>query len=79
MILNAGYEPVRNDKWTVGLRYYSYAGLNYYLSNFNVVDQLGELYVKYQLDRLTINPFYTFDYTWLGRSPGPCSTASACV
>jgi tetratricopeptide (TPR) repeat protein len=69
LILNAGYEPVRNDQWTVGLRYYSYAGLNYYLSNFNVMDQLAELYVKYQINRLTINPFYTFDYTWLGGQP----------
>jgi tetratricopeptide (TPR) repeat protein len=69
LILSAGYEPVRTDKWTVGLRYYSYAGLNYYLDNFNVVDQLGELYVKYQINRLTINPFYTFDYTWLGGQP----------
>lgn len=69
LILNAGYEPVRTDQWTVGLRYYSYAGLNYNLSPFNVVDQFGELYVKYQVDRLTINPFYTFDYTWLGGQP----------
>jgi tetratricopeptide (TPR) repeat protein len=69
LILTAGYEPVRTDSWIVGARYYSYAGLNYYLSAFNVVDQLGELYVKYQLNRLTINPFYAFDYTWLGGQP----------
>jgi tetratricopeptide (TPR) repeat protein len=69
LILTAGYEPVRTEQWTVGLRYYSYAGLNYYLDNFNVTDQLGELYVKYQLNRLTINPFYTFDYTWVGGQP----------
>jgi tetratricopeptide (TPR) repeat protein len=69
LILTANYEPVRTDQWTAGIRYYSYAGLNYYLSNFNVVDQLGEIYVKYQLNRLTINPFYTFDYTWLGQQP----------
>ena len=69
LILTANYEPVRTDQWTAGIRYYSYAGLNYYLSNFNIVQQLGELYVKYQLNRLTINPFYTFDYTWLGQQP----------
>lgn len=69
LILNANYEPVRTDQWTAGIRYYSYAGLNYYLSAFNVVDQFGELYVKYRLDRLTINPFYSFDYTWVGGAP----------
>jgi hypothetical protein len=25
--------------------------------------------IKYQFNRLTINPFYTFDYTWLGGQP----------
>jgi tetratricopeptide (TPR) repeat protein len=69
LILTANYEPLRTDQWTAGIRYYSYAGLNYYLSNFNIVQQLGELYVKYQINRLTINPFYTFDYTWLGQQP----------
>ncbi len=69
LILNANYEPLRVDNWTAGIRYYSYAGLNYYLSAFNVVDQFGELYVKYQLNRLTINPFYSFDYTWVGGDP----------
>ena len=79
LILTAGYEPVRNNQWTVGLRYYSYAGLNYYLDNFNVVDQLGELYVKYQVDRLTINPFTPSIIPGWEGSPGPCSTASACA
>jgi tetratricopeptide (TPR) repeat protein len=69
IILNANYEPLHTDQWTAGIRYYSYYGLNYYLSAFNVVDQFGELYVKYQIDRLTINPFYSFDYTWLGGAP----------
>ena len=69
LILNANYEPLRTEQWTAGIRYYSYAGLNYYLSAFNVVDQFGELYVKYQIDRLTINPFYSFDYTWVGGAP----------
>jgi len=69
LILNANYEPLRTDKWTAGIRYYSYAGLNYYLSAFNVVDQFGELYVKYRLNRLTLNPFYSFDYTWVGGAP----------
>ena len=79
LIFTANYEPLRTDQWTAGIRYYSYAGLNYYLSNFNIVQQLGELYVKYQINRLTINPFYTFDYTWLGSNLCPCSTASACA
>jgi tetratricopeptide (TPR) repeat protein len=69
MILNANYEPVRTDQWTAGIRYYAYYGLNYYLSAFNVTDQLGEVYVKYRIDRLTINPFYSFDYTWVGGAP----------
>jgi len=69
LILNANYEPVRTDQWTAGIRYYSYAGLNYNLQAFNVVDQFGELYVKYRIDRLTINPFYSFDYTWVGGAP----------
>lgn len=69
LVLNANYEPLRTDNWTAGIRYYSYAGLNYYLSDFNVVDQFGELYVKYQINRLTINPFYSFDYTWVGGDP----------
>jgi tetratricopeptide (TPR) repeat protein len=69
LILNANYEPVRTDHWTAGIRYYGYAGINYNLSAFNVVDQLGELYVKYRIDRLTINPFYSFDYTWVGGAP----------
>jgi tetratricopeptide (TPR) repeat protein len=69
LILNANYEPVRTDQWTAGIRYYSYAGLNYNLQAFNVVDQFGELYVKYKIDRLTINPFYSFDYTWVGGAP----------
>ncbi len=68
-ILNANYEPLRTDQWTAGIRYYSYYGINYYLSAFNVVDQFGELYVKYRIDRLTINPFYSFDYTWVGGAP----------
>jgi hypothetical protein len=69
LILNANYEPLRTDQWTAGIRYYSYAGLNYNLQAFNVVDQFGELYVKYRIDRLTINPFYSFDYTWVGGAP----------
>ena len=69
LILNANYEPLRTDQWTAGIRYYSYAGLNYNLQAFNVVDQFGEIYVKYRLDRLTINPFYSFDYTWVGGEP----------
>ena len=60
---------MRTDQWTAGIRYYSYAGLNYNLQAFNVVDQFGELYVKYRIDRLTINPFYSFDYTWVGGAP----------
>ena len=52
----------------MGVRYYSYAGLNYYLSNFNVMDQLAEP-CQNRIDRLTINPFYTFDYTWVGGQP----------
>ncbi|MCK9374824.1 MAG: tetratricopeptide repeat protein [Syntrophobacterales bacterium] len=69
VILNANYEPLRTDQWTAGVRYYGYTGLNYRLSAFNIVDQFGELYVKYQLNRLTINPFYSFDYTWQGGVP----------
>ncbi len=69
LILNAAYEPIRTEKWTGGVRYYGYGGLNYYLDNFNIADQLSEIYVKYQWDRLTINPFFAFDYTWLGGQP----------
>jgi tetratricopeptide (TPR) repeat protein len=69
LILSAGYEPVRNDQWTIGISNYGYVGLNYYLDNFNVYEQFNEIYVKYRLDRLTINPYYTFDYTWLGGQP----------
>lgn len=69
LILNAVYEPIRTEKWTGGVRYYGYGGLNYYLDNFNICDQLGEMYVKYRWDRLTINPFFAFDYTWLGGQP----------
>jgi tetratricopeptide (TPR) repeat protein len=69
LILNAAYEPLRTEKWSGGVRYYGYGGLNYYLDNFNICDQLGEVYLKYRWDRLTINPFFAFDYTWLGGQP----------
>jgi len=69
MILKGFWEPLQSPTTTLGVRYYNYTGLNYYLDNFNVVEQLGELYFKYQLNRLTINPFYIFDYTWVGWQP----------
>jgi len=69
LIVRAFYEPVQTPTTTVGVRYYSYAGLNYFLDNFNNYEQLGELYLKYQVNRLTINPFYIFDYTWVGGQP----------
>ena len=69
IIVRAYYEPLRTPTTTVGVRYYSYVGLNYYLDNFNNYEQYGELYLKYQFGRLTINPFYIFDYTWVGGQP----------
>ncbi len=69
LIVRAFYEPVQTPTTTVGARYYSYVGLNYHLDNFNNYEQLGELYLKYQVNRLTINPFYIFDYTWVGGQP----------
>jgi len=69
IIVRAYYEPLRTPTTTVGVRYYSYVGLNYYLDNFNNYEQYGELYLKYQFNRLTINPFYIFDYTWVGGQP----------
>ncbi len=68
-IVRAFYEPLQTPTTTVGVRYYSYVGLNYYLDNFNNYEQLGELYLKHQINRLTINPFYIFDYTWVGGQP----------
>ncbi|MEW6658988.1 MAG: tetratricopeptide repeat protein [Thermodesulfobacteriota bacterium] len=69
IIVRAYYEPLRTPTTTMGVRYYSYVGLNYYLDNFNNYEQYGELYLKYQFNRLTINPFYIFDYTWVGGQP----------
>lgn len=68
-ILRAFWEPLRTANSALGIRYYSYTGLNYYLDNFNVVEQFGELYYKYQLNRLSITPYYIFDYTWVGGQP----------
>ena len=79
LILNANYEPLRTDQWTAGIRYYSYAGLNYNLQAFNVVDQFGEIYVKYRLDRLTINASTASIIPGWEVSPTPCSTALVCV
>jgi hypothetical protein len=69
LIVNAGYQPINQDNWAAGIRYYSYVGLNYNLDAFNVFDQLAEMYVKYQWQALTIQPFYAFEYTWLGGQP----------
>ena len=69
MIINAIYEPLQSEQWTAGVRYYGYAGIYHRLSQFNTFDQLGELYLKYRINRLTINPYYTFDYTWVGGIP----------
>jgi tetratricopeptide (TPR) repeat protein len=69
LIVNASYQPINQDNWAAGVRYYSYIGLNYKQTPFNVFDQLGELYVKYQLNALTIQPYYAFQYTWLGGQP----------
>lgn len=69
LILNAGYEPLNRDNWAAGIRYYGYAGLNWHLTEFNFVDQLAEVYVRYRWKALTIEPFYAFEYTWMGGQP----------
>jgi tetratricopeptide (TPR) repeat protein len=69
IIVRAYYEPLQTPNYTMGVRYYSYVGLNYYLDSFNNNEQYGEVYLKYQFKRLTINPFYIFDYTWVGGEP----------
>ncbi|MBI4642873.1 MAG: tetratricopeptide repeat protein [Deltaproteobacteria bacterium] len=69
LILRAFWEPLQTPNSALGVRYYNYAGLNYYLDNFNVVEQFGELYYKYQLNRVSITPYYIFDYTWVGGQP----------
>ena len=69
LILRAFWEPYRDNNTTLGVRYYGYGGLNYYLDNFNICDQQGEVYLKYKWDRLTLSPYFVFDYTWLGGQP----------
>lgn len=69
IIVRAYYEPLQTPTTSIGVRYYGYTGLNYYLDNFNNYEQYGELYLKYQVSRLTINPFYVFDYNWVGGQP----------
>jgi len=69
LILQAGYQPIKVDNWAAGIRSYTYAGLNYRLTPFNVVDQMAEVYVRYQYQALTVEPFYAFEYTWLGGQP----------
>lgn len=69
LILRAFWEPLRTPNSALGIRYYAYGGLNYYLDNFNVAEQFGELYYRYQLNRLSITPYYIFDYTWVGGEP----------
>lgn len=68
-IINASYEPLRTEQWTAGVRYYGYAGFYYRDHQFSSNEQLGELYAKYRINSLTISPFYTFDYTWVGYQP----------
>ena len=68
-ILQAGFQPISGDNWAAGVRYYGYAGINYHQSPFNVVDQMGEVYVKYRYKALTVEPFYAFEYAWLGGQP----------
>ena len=68
-IIQAGYQPIKVDNWAAGVRYYGYAGINYHQSPFNVVDQVGEVYVKYRWKALTVEPFYAFEYAWLGGQP----------
>jgi hypothetical protein len=60
---------LQTKQWSAGVRYYGYAGIYYNDHQFNTFEQLGELYVKYRIDRLTINPYYIFDYTWVGSQP----------
>lgn len=69
LILRGFWEPLRTPNSALGVRYYAYGGLNYYLDNFNVAEQFGELYYKYKVNRLSITPYYIFDYTWVGGQP----------
>jgi Flp pilus assembly protein TadD len=69
IILQAGYQPIKGDNWAAGVRYYGYTGINYRLRAFNVFDQMGEVYVKYRWKALTVEPFYAFEYSWLGGQP----------
>lgn len=66
LLLRAEYRPLVKENTVLGLRYYNYANLNFYLDMFNIWDQLGEVYLKYRRGPFIFEPFYAFDYTLLG-------------
>jgi tetratricopeptide (TPR) repeat protein len=66
LLLRGEYRPLVRENAVLGLRYYTYATLNFYLDMFNIWDQLGEVYLKYRYGPFIFEPYYAFDYTLLG-------------
>ncbi|MFP3868285.1 MAG: tetratricopeptide repeat protein [Desulfobacteraceae bacterium] len=58
------YRPVRTEQMVVGLRYSGYYGLNLNLNQFNFFDNLAELFLRYRVGPLTIQPSYGYNLTF---------------
>ncbi len=66
LLLRTEYRPLMRNNLTLGLQYFVYGGFNTTLTAYNVFDQLAQAYLEYRWNRLSLRPFYAFDYTLLG-------------
>jgi tetratricopeptide (TPR) repeat protein len=67
--LRIEYRPYTSQNSVLGLRSYTYGGVNTYLDDFNIFDSLSEIFYRYRYKDLAIEPFYSFDKTLLGGQP----------
>ncbi|MDD3579604.1 MAG: tetratricopeptide repeat protein [Desulfobacca sp.] len=58
------YRPIRTEQMVMGLRYSGYYGINMNLDQFNFFDNLAEIYLRYYMGRLTIEPSYGYNLTF---------------